>query len=724
MSVLIAACVSVLAMAPSEEPPSYEIVVVSERSPTPHLPDHRAKTEVTRQQMERRIPRSSPDALRFEPGVFVQQTAHGQGSVFIRGLTGQQTLLLFDGIRLNNSTYRQGPNQYFFTLDSQTIESIQVLRGGASTLYGSDALGGVILALPIEPHFQAEQNSEEFVQTKPRVRFKSATQDQERGGRADMHLSFGNDIAFFGGVGGRRVGLLESGGKIYNPKDGKEPLVPRFKKDGRTQLGTGFDEITGDARFVYRASNTHTLKVAAYMYRQYDAPRTDQCPAAYAPFDECLTYDEQFRTLVYGVWEGKPGLNMLNSLRATWSWQQQHERLTLKRPSARVKNIGRDVVNTFGMSFVGNPRFREITPWLKLSLHYGVDTYLDMVSSAAWIRFTDIHVTEKRSRGKYLDRSQYLYGGAFAEGTFRLFRKFILRSGFRFSWIAANAKGDPESGSQPIDENWYPWVGNAGLEWQAFPKISFLFNVDHSFRAPNLDDMTSRQQTGPGFQFENAALRPETATTLEVGTRYQGPIQAELWVFRSYLHNLLIKSPKQDADCPPGTPRCDASWTRFQLVNAHLESRVEGIEATLFASFHQVDVRAILGWIFGQTPNVADPALFPGKTMPMTRIPPPNGVLEILCRVGAGFSFSGALRLATLQDRLALSDRADARIPEGGTPGFAVLDANANYRIPDMVLISVAFENIFDAAYRYHGSSINGPGRGMSLLLDFGPLWR
>src|SRR5690606_11798001 len=53
----------------------------------------RAASVVTRRDLEERLPRSAPDALRFEPGVYVQQTAHGQGSPYVRGLTGQQTVM-------------------------------------------------------------------------------------------------------------------------------------------------------------------------------------------------------------------------------------------------------------------------------------------------------------------------------------------------------------------------------------------------------------------------------------------------------------------------------------------------------------------------------------------------------------------------------------------------------------------------------------------------------
>jgi len=99
--------------------------------------------------------RSTPEALTAVPGVFVQKTNHGGGSPFIRGLTGNQTLILVDGIRLNNSTFRYGPNQYLNTIDPFTIHKMEVLKGSGSVQYGSDALGGVIQVLTKEPEFAA-----------------------------------------------------------------------------------------------------------------------------------------------------------------------------------------------------------------------------------------------------------------------------------------------------------------------------------------------------------------------------------------------------------------------------------------------------------------------------------------------------------------------------------------------------------------------------------------
>jgi outer membrane cobalamin receptor len=53
-----------------------------------------------------------------------------------------------------------------------------------------------------------------------------------------------------------------------------------------------------------------------------------------------------------------------------------------------------------------------------------------------------------------------------------------------------------------------------------------------------------------------------------------------------------------------------------------------------------------------------------------------------------------------------------------------VLDLRASYRLRDLLLVSLAIENVLDTAYRYHGSAVNGPGRGVVLVLDLGPLWR
>ncbi|MBM3891477.1 MAG: hypothetical protein FJ388_20385, partial [Verrucomicrobia bacterium] len=91
--------------------------------------------------------RSLPDALKETPAVMVQKTAYGQGSPYIRGFTGFRTLMLIDGIRLNNSVFRDGPNQYWSTVDPLSVDRLEVVKGPGSVLYGSDAIGGTVNAI-------------------------------------------------------------------------------------------------------------------------------------------------------------------------------------------------------------------------------------------------------------------------------------------------------------------------------------------------------------------------------------------------------------------------------------------------------------------------------------------------------------------------------------------------------------------------------------------------
>jgi iron complex outermembrane receptor protein/hemoglobin/transferrin/lactoferrin receptor protein len=681
----------------------------------------RAGSRVERQEIEERQPRSSPDALRYEPGVYVQQTAHSQGSPYIRGRTGQQTVLLFDGIRLNNSLFRQGPNQYFFTVDSRVVHHIDVLRGSGSTRYGSDAIAGAILAWPLEPDFKP---GVEGLRLRPTAWGRYASADGETGGRLQLEGQVGQELGFLGGFGYRKVGLLESGGEIKGLVGDTPPEVPRFEEDGRTQLGTGFKEWTGDMRLVWKPSSKVRATLGWYEYRQFDAPRTDKCPPPEAPFDECLKYDEQFRTLVLGRLDADLGPWARRSMLAL-SWQRQHERRTSERPQSFVINGGRDDVDSFGARALLVTDFADLVPDWSVRLHYGADLYHDRVDSVAWLIFTDLDITRSRTRGQYLKGSTYSWGGAFAEVENLLWEQVVLRAGARASYIQAEAPGDPDSGTLPVDQSWPALVGNVGLEWWVNDVFTLLANADQGFRAPNLDDTTSRQQTGPGFQYENANLAPERSLTLEVGGRARHPwFEVDVWAYRSGLEDAVARSPRTSDQCPNAA--CRNSRSQFQLVNLDGEAVIWGAEGSARLLLPAgVTLRGTISWAWGDGPNPADrpddPSLDYDERVPLSRIPPLNGTVEAVWRHTSGAYLGGGLRWARDQDRLALADVSDARIPRGGTPGFSVLDLRAGWRLSPYGLLALVFENVTDEAYRYHGSSVNGPGRGLIAQLELSP---
>jgi iron complex outermembrane receptor protein/hemoglobin/transferrin/lactoferrin receptor protein len=417
---------------------------------------------------------------------------------------------------------------------------------------------------------------------------------------------------------------------------------------------------------------------------------------------------------------------MARAARAAVSYQRQHERRTFDRPGSFVRNGGRDDVDTLGLLLKATTA--EIAPlqWASARVRWGGDAYLDLVDSRAWTEFTDIDAVIPLSRGQYLAGSSYVHGGGFVELEATLWRRLVARAGARAGAASASAPADPASGTAQVDRGWPVIAGNAGLEVQVVPALAVIGGYDRSFRAPNLDDLTSRQQSGPGFQFENPDLGPEAADTFEAGLRLTHEfVEADLWVFRSIVRDAIARAFRSIAECPPETPQCATSWARFQLTNAEGPSIIDGIELSARAWLpFGLTLRGTVAYARGEGPNPQarpqDPSIPYEERVPLSRVPPLNGTVEIrwephpMAYAGAG------LRWAALQDRLAPTDRSDARIPLGGTPGYAVLDVRAGVRVERELIVSAVLENVLDAAYRVHGSSVNGPGRGIILSLEAG----
>ena len=132
-------------------------------------------------------------------------------------------------------------------------------------------------------------------------------------------------------------------------------------------------------------------------------------------------------------------------------------------------------------------------------------------------------------------------------------------------------------------------------------------------------------------------------------------------------------------------------------------------------------LRGTLAYTWGESPRVGSlgygtSGVILGERVPLSRVPPLHGTAELVWQ-RASFELSAGLRWATTQDRLAISDYADARIPKYGTPGFAVVDLRSSFRVHDRVSLGGVLENIGNVAYRYHGSSVDGPGRGFMLSM-------
>lgn len=101
---------------------------------------------ITSQDIENKNISSVQEALQFLPGIFIDQSA--QGSLTMRGMDSTDVLVLVDGVQ-QNSSYNGVVN--FNMVPITNVERIEVLRGGASSLYGGHAVAGVINIITKEP---------------------------------------------------------------------------------------------------------------------------------------------------------------------------------------------------------------------------------------------------------------------------------------------------------------------------------------------------------------------------------------------------------------------------------------------------------------------------------------------------------------------------------------------------------------------------------------------
>jgi vitamin B12 transporter len=93
-----------------------------------------------------RNPASAVELFQQVPGLQIDQVgnAGGQGNIYIRGSEPNHTLILIDGVRLNDPTNNRGGGYDLSSLDPSSIERIEVIRGAGSAIYGADAMGGIV----------------------------------------------------------------------------------------------------------------------------------------------------------------------------------------------------------------------------------------------------------------------------------------------------------------------------------------------------------------------------------------------------------------------------------------------------------------------------------------------------------------------------------------------------------------------------------------------------
>ncbi|MGB0991866.1 MAG: TonB-dependent receptor plug domain-containing protein, partial [Akkermansiaceae bacterium] len=445
--------------------------------------------------------RSLPDALRDSSGVMIQKTSHSQGSPFIRGFTGRQNLLLVDGIRINNSTFRGGPIQYWNTVDSGAVERFELIKGQGSVLYGSDAIGGTLNTLTKSSNFR-DYSDGWFQQNSLFYRFD--TNSRSHIGR--LETSFGS---------GGRWGIL-LGVTSKNFGDIRDSAVGRMKN-------TGYDELDVDFRLDVALSEATTLTLAHHQVNQDDAWRWHS-----TVFNPGWTHDghsttpgsfparilDQERSLTYLKLEGEAGDGWLKRWSATLSYQKSQDSQFQNRKPTDIRHQNIDT-ETWGFS-------TQLESELGTgSLVYGFDYYHDEVDSSGSRTGRD-----PRSQRPIADDASYDLLGAFAQYRWTPLSslpKLKTTLGARYTYADAHL-GKVWNGSTDIssDMDWENFVLSARALYELNDCWNIYAGVSQGFRAPNLNDLSGNLTSRSGItSLGSLDLEPEKFITYELGAKYE-----------------------------------------------------------------------------------------------------------------------------------------------------------------------------------------------------------
>jgi outer membrane cobalamin receptor len=215
-----------------------------------------AVTIIEGEEAARRSATVLPDLLRGEAGVFVQQTTPGQAAPIIRGLIGSSILMLVDGMRLNTAFFRSAPNQYFALVDPYNVDRLEVVRGAGSTLYGSDAMGGVLNVITPIPRFTTDQW-------------------QLHGRALEQFVSADTYWVSRLSLQGGRIGVAMSGGFTYQDHNDL-----RGGGDTGVQRSSGYDVYAGNGTLSLERSNQDLLFSFQYLQQPKTRGSTSWCPAS------------------------------------------------------------------------------------------------------------------------------------------------------------------------------------------------------------------------------------------------------------------------------------------------------------------------------------------------------------------------------------------------------------------------------------------------------------
>lgn len=640
--------------------------------------------------------RNLPDALSYTPGVLTQKTTFGHGSPFIRGQTGRSNLLLVDGIRLNNSTWRSGPVQYWNTVDAYALEHMELIKSQGSVPYGSDAIGGTLNAFTKSSNFREMEAGKLFQTGESYYEYRSNGDGSQIGrvegsvGRGDawgLHAGF--TMKDFGDMRTSDLGLMKH---------------------------TGYEDQSWNLRYDYAIDPLTTLTAAWQQVNQDDIwrwhrtifnPGWQSQGSVASPGSWLANVYDQDRQLGYvriNSWDPRQNA-LISRWTATVSYQDtiDHEFQDRRNNASQALNNSRfqqwqrAEVQTYGLDL-------ELeSPMGPGKWVYGLDYYQDQVDSNG-VRDRGLGPVFTPSVRPVADDSVYELLGAHSQYHWDVNEKFRIESGLRYTRAEADVgkRWDSNVASDVSSKrSWDNLVGSIRLIQQLPQQWSIFGGVAQAFRAPNLADLSGATTSRSGVETGGSVnVNPEDFLTYEIGARHSGEstsVQAAF--FYTDIQNIIADIPVSS-----GSNTTQASNGRDgSIYGLELEAAWQINDAWLLSGF--------TAWQRGETQTLAYVG-GPILNDPFSRALPLTASASLRWTHSSGDFWVEARVLGAAEaDRLSAADQLDTqRIPVGGTPSYVVPMLYSGWQVHEHLELTCGIENLSNIDYRNHGSGNNEPG--------------
>jgi hemoglobin/transferrin/lactoferrin receptor protein len=709
-------------------------------------------TVIKQKEIEFTNPATTADMLQNTGEVFVQKSQLGGGSAVMRGFEANKVLIVVDGVRMNNAIYRGGHLQDLITLDPNMLDRTEVIFGPSSTIYGSDALGGVMHFYTKAPKFSS--NDKLLVKGNGALRYSSAMAEQT--GHIDLNVGTNKFASMsnitFSDFNDLRSGTTKLAGspnswdcnyyiEQYTNANGVKRDTMLMNPDNNVMRRSGYSQFDLMQRFAFKASQYLTLGLNLQYSQSTNINRYDR-------LTETTTSTISVATNSFDA-SGNPLYIRANKLRfAEWYYGPQKRLLTaltadfskgtaisdnIKVIAAFQKidqdRISRNFQNNFKTSqmedvsviSVNVDAFKKIKE--KHELRYGLETTLNNVNSTAETR-NIIADTTGKAQTRYGDNGNKMNtNGVYLSHSYEVNENFVISDGIRFTAnsLEANFKDTtfyrfPYTKASQKNSALTACIGFTWREKDNY-KVSLLANT--GFRTPNIDDMAKVFNSNASILVvPNPDLKPEYATNFEMSFSkiIEKNYRFDLTTYYTVLENAIVQADFKfnGAD----SALFNGSKKKTQAMQNKDRAYIYGVTGGLQFDFNQnVSFKSTVSYVYGRYADVKKDTI-----LPLDHIPPMFGQTSLLIKqnkMDGEFFVRFQGKKATGDYSPSGEDNAQysADKAKGYMPAWFTVNARMGYNFTNNLRINIACENITDNRYRVFASGINAPGRNFIVSL-------